>query len=613
MTQELLALVTGLAHYLKILIRIALTGALRLEREQSVDEAMTSFLDKLHLLVVQGGNPSARRVIKSANGGVLPASQIGNTGTQGVTYGFRSLAPENAGDSPFASSTPREGMGKAPANVPPSDLCVKCNVTVEEDCVRLGTYQRWHSHCVRCESCGRIAAAPTPPAPKSDHEDQGERDDKVKVKGKDGSKVSTVRRPPADVDSFIFDIHQGKDGADIPPVILCVDHGHQGCRSGFQAVSRLEQYAYLLNVALRRLYLLLKKQGVVPLSPGAFRAVCADVVLTTRWSVPSPGSAQTPTDPDFYRNSADIVTTMKSVHIYRKSSASARIPKRSTVIESPTGKSAHHSETLRVQRSQELGISQPPRSAPQISYAPQAQQAQPVQQGQRSPQPPSKSPPQLYSTPRLVPDIPDFVQQGQALRPAFSRNNTEVKIVDDNAPTPSAFDEPPVLTPADTGITLADIPQLMEVAQAREQQRSLPRENSIPYIAELSPVELAIVKHAAVLVLHRSPMKDYFDLDEILESLEVKKGGFWNKLFKPGNNKNNVKKKGQSSSRRRPRPHSTDCSLGVFGVPLELLVEKEGVDSLLGATHTALRIPSFIDDIISAMRQIGQWTTPCIL
>lgn len=33
MTQELLALVTGLAHYLKILIRIALTGGLKLERD----------------------------------------------------------------------------------------------------------------------------------------------------------------------------------------------------------------------------------------------------------------------------------------------------------------------------------------------------------------------------------------------------------------------------------------------------------------------------------------------------------------------------------------------------------------------------------------------------
>ena len=60
MTQELVALVTGLAHYLKMLIRIALTGALKLER-------ITSFLDKLHLLAVQGANPSAKRLIKSSH------------------------------------------------------------------------------------------------------------------------------------------------------------------------------------------------------------------------------------------------------------------------------------------------------------------------------------------------------------------------------------------------------------------------------------------------------------------------------------------------------------------------------------------------------------------
>jgi hypothetical protein len=35
MTQELLSLVTGLAHYLKVLIRIALTAALRLDREHA--------------------------------------------------------------------------------------------------------------------------------------------------------------------------------------------------------------------------------------------------------------------------------------------------------------------------------------------------------------------------------------------------------------------------------------------------------------------------------------------------------------------------------------------------------------------------------------------------
>jgi hypothetical protein len=47
-----------------------------------------------------------------------------------------------------------------------------------------------------------------------------------------------------------------------------LDHQRPGCQSGFQAVSRLEQYAYLLNVALRRLYVLLKQRGVIQLSPG---------------------------------------------------------------------------------------------------------------------------------------------------------------------------------------------------------------------------------------------------------------------------------------------------------------------------------------------------------
>jgi hypothetical protein len=241
---------------------------------------------------------------------------------------------------------------------------------------------------------------------------------------------------------------------------------------------------------------------------------------------------------------------MKSVHLDRKSSATARLPKRSTIVESPAGKSAHHSDALRAQRSQELGILQPPRSAQQIAQAPQGQQVQQVQQGQRSPQPPGRSPPQPYASPRpnreLHPGHIDIGQHGQIARPSSARNNTEVKIVDESIPnSPAGGLEEPSMLSVDNGITLADIPHLMEVAQAREQQRSLPRESSIPCIAELSPLELAIMKHSAVLALHRSPLKEHFDLDEILESLEVKKGGFWNKLFKPGNNKNSVKKKGE--------------------------------------------------------------------
>ncbi|KAM6496940.1 hypothetical protein JOM56_007413 [Amanita muscaria] len=545
MTQDLLALVTGLAHYLKILIRIALTGALRLEREQSIRDAMASFLDKLHLLAVQGGNPAARRLLKGANGEIATPNHNLNLGTQGVTYGFRSLAPENAGESPFIPSAHRDGK---PSANPPSDLCVKCGLTVEEDCVRLGTYQRWHSHCIECTACGKIAAILLPKEPA---QPQASGEDKDGASKDQLPKPSTARRPPANVGLFVYDLDSMKETTsfgEVPTVILCTAHAHSNCRGGFVAVHRLEQYAFLLNVALRRLYLLLKKQGVVPLSPG-----------------------QPQSDPNLYRNSGDIMR-MKSVHLDRKLSATARLPKRSTVVESPAGRSVHPSDVMSSQRQ---GESNPSLPQPQPHYG----------------QPGQPTPPQQYQLPlapaprpSLISHMSDPNVQIQGLRPALSRT-TEVKIVDESTPSSPAVgaEENPMAT-LDDGITLADIPQLMEAAQAREQQRSLPRENSIPYIAELSALELAIVKHAAVLALTRSPLKDHLDVDELLELVEAKKSGFWNKLFKA--EKKNIKKK------------------GVFGVPLELLVERDGADSLLGATRATMRVPSFIDDVISAMRQM---------
>ncbi|KAG6886221.1 hypothetical protein C0993_010783 [Termitomyces sp. T159_Od127] len=551
MTQELLALVTGLAHYLKILIRIALTGALKLERDQSVREAMASFLDKLHLLAVQGANPAARRTNKGQNGEpIIPSHSGGNYGTQGVMYGFRSLAPENAGDPPF-----REGPTKVSSNNPPSDLCVKCNLTVEEDCVRLGTYQRWHSSCVQCIKCGKSAAVPVPPkepTPKIGDDKEGK-----EVTKDQPPKLSTARRPPANVGAFVYEVDSRRDTTpfgDVPSVIVCTEHAHSGCRGGFQPVQRLEQYAFLLNVALRRLYLLLKKQGVVPLSP---------VVPTSSESDP-------------YRNSGDIMRMKASVHLDRKLSATARLPKRSTIVESPAGRSVHPSDVLHPHRQQEqhsnnqqsqVGQHQGPsihQSSQQYSSPPISQRAAPPHPGKPHDVLPS---------------------QGQSLRPALSRANTEVMIVDDSAPNSPAEGNPPISNPRlDDGITLADIPQLMEAAQAREQQRSLPRESSIPYIAELSPMELAIVKHAAVFLLTKSPLKDAFDLDEVLEMVETKKSRFWKTLFK------NEKKKQQKK--------------GVFGVTLDDLVQQEGSDSTLGASREPLRVPSFIDDVISAMRQM---------
>jgi len=145
---------------------------------------------------------------------------------------------------------------------------------------------------------------------------------------------------------------------------------------------------------------------------------------------------------------------------------------------------------------------------------------------------------------------PETSLDAQGFKPPYARGNSEVKIIEDSAPnSPSlAYDDYPPELPSqntDDGITLADIPQLVQVAQARAQHRSLPRESAIPSIAELSSLELAIVKHSAAVVLSKSSLKDQMDMDEIFDLLEMKKGGFWNRLFKAGGSgKKDVKKKG---------------------------------------------------------------------
>ena len=115
-TQELLSLVTGLAHYLKILIRLALTASLRLvcnsqndidDQEQDYHDAaaLSIFLDTL---------------------GNLP-----NT------------------DTPQLDHTVN----------PASDSCWECNAPIEEACVKHSVHgsldRRWHMKCLKCCVCRR--------------------------------------------------------------------------------------------------------------------------------------------------------------------------------------------------------------------------------------------------------------------------------------------------------------------------------------------------------------------------------------------------------------------------------------------------------------------------
>jgi hypothetical protein len=98
-----------------------------------------------------------------------------------------------------------------------SDLCLACRVTIEDECFTFDHHRRWHPKCLACARCARPLAS-------SDHEAS-------------------------------FD--------DTYALVLCPQCKTPEAQPGFSRVTKLEQYTFLLRVALIRLenLLHLKSKG----------------------------------------------------------------------------------------------------------------------------------------------------------------------------------------------------------------------------------------------------------------------------------------------------------------------------------------------------------------
>jgi hypothetical protein len=200
----------------------------------------------------------------------------------------------------------------------------------------------------------------------------------------------------------------------------------------------------------------------------------------------------------------------------------------------------------------------------------------------------------------------------------------------------------------DKVLTLDDIPRIVAAEQAREQRPNAfkhQRPNQYPglgastqprlvnghqrdisgdrlrdipaaepaaprkrYFSELTALDYFIVRHIAVLNIEPL-VQGHFNLEELLGLIESNsKRTFWGKVgkaFQPADKKKTTKKKGlfaivQAVIKRRKLTNP-----GVFGLPLEALIERDGAESSLGVGPGALRIPALIDDAIVAMRQMG--------
>ncbi|KAG5513491.1 hypothetical protein PMAC_000923 [Pneumocystis sp. 'macacae'] len=109
------------------------------------------------------------------------------------------------------------------------------------------------------------------------------------------------------------------------------------------------------------------------------------------------------------------------------------------------------------------------------------------------------------------------------------------------------------------------------------------------YLSSLSILETFVIKHIAILSIEPL-VRDFFSLDELLDLVKPKKKSFFRKITKTFRSRNNYKRKYKKKE--------------VFGVPLEILVKENGVNSEHGMVPGCLHIPEFIDEIISAMKQM---------
>lgn len=340
---------------------------------------------------------------------------------------------------------------------------------------------------------------------------------------------------------------------------------------------------------------------------------------------------------------------MKSVQLDRKlSSTMARIPKRSTVVQSPSGRTAQSDDS-----SFTLFQAKPP--VPSRKDQPLVDPVRGTvisrSTGASSSAKPSSLPfPTVSSPPLHHTHTPSASLHASPSRPSLNRATTAVRIVDEPQPL---FSEPashrldPALggaaepTRDEEGLTLADLPKVLEAEQKREiaaetssaaaaaaaspyrqQREQLPnglpssRTNSPPWqqqgqhsqqqyphhqqqqyqqhqqqqqqhsqqqqyphqqrdrerdrsphvafrdpnpssayatassgpklLSELSALEYFIVKHVAAVLLasESSALREIVTLEELLEMIDARKNTFWGKLFKGGEKKKEVKKKG---------------------------------------------------------------------
>ncbi|KAH8676327.1 RhoGAP domain-containing protein [Xylariales sp. PMI_506] len=472
-TQELLSLVTGLAHYLKLLIRICLQGALKVEKDDDSANVLFDLLDDF--------------------------SQLDNA--------------KNDDDMLQINA----GMAKLSAN--DSDQCTLCGKPIEDECAMSGD-RRWHMACVNCSQCGQEL-------------------------GRNLNQACVLR----------------------DNIVCCSECAQKRGEVGqsLERISKLQQYVFLLRVALARLLDLLRKSGALPRTSDDPNVNGYDSLEGSELSIDR-GAHMLTSDArsksyagaererhqreSSYESTLNDVRRLRSTRLDKHLSSSLRKARTSRIMDGPGSSGADNMDprnrTMQIEEDRESGVGGSTEQyfghqdaltlddIPRIVAAEQAKEKQPGAYQRQSRQ-------ELFRSPATHPAYGAGHQRSQ------SDGRDDLKL----QPEPS------------------------------------PQRIGRKFFSELSGLEYFIVRHIAVLTMH--PMlESEFSLDDLLGLIEAKKAPtFWNKFGKAFGNKDNrknIKKK------------------GVFGVPLEVILERDGADSTDGVGPGALRIPAMVEDTITALK-----------
>ncbi|CAI7577872.1 unnamed protein product [Penicillium manginii] len=480
-TQELLSLVTGLAHYLKLLIRIGLQGALKLEREMSAADGLHSFLGHLGDL--------------------------------------ESLIPPEDEDQPIDLTAGVEGLADQL-----SDCCISCKEPIDDECVLWGEKNRWHlkpPH-LSCSSCDK------------------------------------------DLSIDVSDALWSEDRM-LAYCSGCADQQNLGSsvQGGFIQVSKLQQFVFLLRVALARLLAVLRAGGTLPQSDdpnfenesrdGA-RALPSNARHSyVRHSMShGAGGPRDGFEESSLEQTVGEMRRLRSIRNERALSTTYKKARASRIIDGPEGRSAR------------------PGSSGNDGSGPNGHGFQIVEERDAN----GETVKDLTfgnQDALTLDDIPRIVaaEQAKEQRPNAYRH-AGTKLVD--AGEPMARYRP------SHGRNMSDgnMNNLLAEPSTRNKR----------YFSELSALEYFIVRHVAVLSMEPL-LEGQFSMEELLSLIESRKPTAWG-IF--GRAFKDEKKKGKKK--------------GVFGVSLDSLLEKEGTESSHGVGPGALRIPAVVDDAVSAMRQM---------